>query len=474
MVISRPIKGEHRTIKDRINLILFALFLVTPFVRIGGHPLVLLDIPARKFYIFGLTIWPQELYFLLTIVLFLGVCLFFFTALLGRIWCGYACPQTIFTDAYDYVGRLVAGDKYGKSKMGKRVWTRIYLAWIALSIFFSFIFLGYFIPFGKIITDVATGNIFIVEGSYIPSFWIFFWAGSTGAAFFNMAYFRENMCKLVCPYGRFQTALLDKHSPIVDYEIRRGEPRRANKKQKIGEHKGDCVGCDLCVLSCPTGIDIRDGLQIGCIACGLCVDACSQVMGKFEKETLIDYRTIKQAEDHAAPRQYFRARTLIYGTLMVVLSSVFIYLLSVRVPVYAVATRDRAIREVMIPNVGVQNGYELHVGNMSYTPLRFQVKLVGASGKKLKLLLAQDSYSVAPEGLEKFRVIVRYPASAGEAPNKAIPIAFEVSDLENPGNKKVTRSVFTFPGYSGSIRFQEQTKNLLDENSAIRNKPENE
>ncbi len=446
MVIARPISGKHRTIKNRINYVLFTIFLVVPFIRVGGHPLVLLDIPARKFYIFGLTIWPQELYFLHLILISLGLMLFFFTALFGRIWCGYACPQTIFTDAYNRVGSLLS-EHYGKRPMSKGAWARIWVAWFFLSIAFSLVFVGYFVPFEEMLALVSQGEVFAGPDSLLPAAWILFVAASTVIAFGNMIYFRENMCRLVCPYGRFQTALLDKHSPIVSYDVNRGEERRA-KKQKMWEHSGDCIDCGMCHLVCPTGIDIREGLQIGCIACGLCVDACTDVLGKWDKKTLIDYRTIEQVTNPQAHRPYLRPRTIVYGTLLTLIIGVFIFLLSVRIPIYTVALRDRAIQSVLIPGTGVQNGYELHVGNMSHDPLR--VNIAVQNGGKFELVATGTRYEIKPGGFEKIRFIVRYPVGADEKlPLQTLmPIEFRISDADHPDRQKVTESIFSFPRVS--------------------------
>ena len=442
MVIARPITGKHRTIKNRINYVLFTIFLVIPFVRIGGRPLVMLDIPARKFDIFGLTIWPQELYFLHLLLLILGVMLFFFTALYGRIWCGYACPQTIFTDAYNWIGKLVSS-RYGKHTMTRGDWGRVWAVWLVLSLFFSFVFVGYFVPMEAMLADIVTGNVFAGPESTMPAFWLLAIGASTAVAFGNMIYYRENLCKYICPYGRFQTALLDQHSPIVSYDVPRGEERRA-KKQKMWEHSGDCIDCGMCHVVCPTGIDIREGLQVGCIACGLCVDACTEVLAKWDKATLIDYRTIKQTEDPAANRPYVRPRTAVYGALLAVMVGAFAYLLAVRVPIYAVALRDRAIQNVHIPGAGYQNGYEVHVGNMSHEPLNVNIEVENQG--RFEIIAPSTRYELKPDGFEKIRFIVRYPEDANESTaGRLVPIQFKITAADRPGRVKIAESVFTFP-----------------------------
>ena len=404
--------------------------------------MVLLDIPHRKFYVFGLTIWPQELYYLHIILLTFGVSLFLFTALLGRLWCGYACPQTIFTDAFNWIGKLAGGHKYGKPTADFSVWARVYPAWIALSLFFSFVFIGYFVPYEEMFSNLWQGNVFLHGDTFVPATWINIWAFFTLVSFVNMAYFRENLCKYACPYGRFQTALLDENSPIIVYSNTRGEPRR-ELKQKVGEHAGDCVGCNLCVAVCPTGIDIRDGLQIGCLSCGLCADACDQIMGKYEKETLIKYQTQNQADGKLEKIPYFRPRTAIYGLILTVLVSTFIFLLSKRVPIYAVALKDRNIQHIVIPGIGIQNGYEISVGNMSKNPLDVKIEVTDPS--KFNIIETRPIYHVNAEGLEKVRLIVRYPESGKRPAAVSIPIEFRISDIKNPENIRITKSNFPFP-----------------------------
>jgi cytochrome c oxidase accessory protein FixG len=441
MVIARPIQGKHRKIKDRINIILFAIFLITPFIHIGGKPIVLLDIPARKFYVFGLVIWPQELYFLHIILLFLGFSLFFWTALAGRLWCGYACPQTIFTEAYNWIARKVTKDRFGKPSMKKLDWAIVYFVWLIISIFFSLVFLSYFKPYEETIKQIINFDFFIPT-TFIPQNWVIFTVMSTGAAFFNMVYFRENLCRLVCPYGRFQVALLDKHSPIVTYDVKRGEPRKT-PKEKVGQQKGDCIDCKLCVLVCPTGIDIRDGLQVGCLHCGLCVDACTNVMSKFKKETLISYKTMDQIENPESKIHFFRARTVIYGSILILLMFIFIYLLYKRVPIYTTVLRDKAITNIYVPNNGWRNGYEVHIGNLSFNPLVAEIEING--DYPFKVLTETKEVNIKPEGYEKLRIILEYPENQVKPDRYTIPIKFIVYDKNNPNHKKEVKSFFTFP-----------------------------
>ena len=439
MVIPRKVQGKYRDIKRRIGIVLLAIIIVVPFVRIAGKPVILLDIPARKFHILGLTIWPQELYFLHVLLLMGGVMLFFFTALLGRIWCGYACPQTIFTELYDRVARLFGGSKYDKQSMNKWGWVRVYAAWSVLSLLLSVVYISYFMPWREVLAGLLTMNVFVHPDSWQPAAWFVSFMGLTIFSFGNAAYFRENVCKYVCPYGRFQTALLDNHSPIVAYNKKRGEPRR-EKGQKVQDAGGDCIDCHLCVLVCPTGIDIRDGLQVGCLHCGLCDDACTQVMAKFKKETLIDYRTVEQVDNPRAPQRYFRPRTAIYGTILAMLAIAFTYLVWNRVPLYADVLRDRAVYNIHIPGVGYQNGYELHVANLSEKKMRFTFD---AKGGGFEIIRPRVNHEIGPGGFEKIRFIVRYRAA--EKPPGNLPLRINVRDADQPEHSRRLESVFSFP-----------------------------
>ena len=292
------------------------------------------------------------------------------------------------------------------------------------------------------LANLVTGKIFAFADTYRPAAWFIFLTASTGAAFFNMVYFRENLGKYACPYGRFQAALIDRHSPIVMYDVERGEQRR-QKGQKVGEHAGDCIDCHLCVQVCPTGIDIRDGLQIGCLSCGLCVDACNSVLQKFDKPTLIDYSTIAESESHKVDkknRPYFRPRTAVYGAVVGALIVVFTTLLVLRTPIYASIQRDAQLRNI---NAGdsYQNGYELHLGNMSYGDLSVNVSVAGDGD--FEIVSRPGTIDLAASEHKELRLIVAYKAD--KAPLRPKEIQFTITSADDPSMKQVVDSKFTFP-----------------------------
>ena len=437
MVIARPVKGVFRTIKNRINWILFVIFFGLPFIVIDGRPLLQLDIAARKFHVFGLTIWPQEMYYLHLILLAAGITLFISTALWGRIWCAYACPQTIFIEFYNLVGRFFGGKKFGKKTAGTGLYIRVWIGWIILSIIVGFVFVSYFKGPYNMINEIVNGQIIKPSGRIAT--WVLFGSGATLFSILAFGWFRENACKYVCPYGRFQTALLDKHSPIVHYDEGRGEPRR-QKGQK--NHDGDCTACNMCLLVCPTGIDIREGLQVGCIRCGLCVDACTIEMGRDEKKTLIDLRTVEQTTNPEAHRPYVRPRTIVYGSLLSLVVIVFSLLLIFRVPMYTNVTRNRTVQSTFITGIGYQNVYELNVGNMSHQPLDIVVSLEN-NDENFVIANAQPEYTIDASNMKKLQLIVRYNS---EKPVKLDNqrIKFKIQNKNKPTQMRVEKSIFSF------------------------------
>lgn len=428
MVIARPVKGANRSLKSRISMILFAIYFAMPFIKINGNQSFLLDITERRFYVFGMIIGPNEMYFLHMLLLFLGVLLFFATAMWGRIWCGFACPQTIFTEAYDFFGRLVVGSRYGKKTMNLKDKILANSVWLLLSVVFSYIFISYFAGADYMWERLKSGIFFNPDDPAWLSNWVLGVGASSAIAFGNMAYFRENMCRLACPYGRFQTALLDKDSPIVTYDKARGEPRR-QKGQKEGE--GDCTACNMCNLVCPTGIDIREGLQIGCLTCGLCVDACTIEMGKKDKVTLIDWKTIEQTENPEAPRNSWRTRTIIYGILLLTVIGFFSYRVVSRVPIQAIVYAEPSTFKMFLPELGIRTDYTITLGNFFSIDKKIRVELV-SDYPELKLMSG-----------EKYE---EYKINSTQALRPRIPVLFSAETKDQLPDMKVAK--FTFKIYA--------------------------
>lgn len=363
MVISRHISGKFRTYRYLVELLLGLIFFGMPWVMINGNPIFRIDIPARQYHIFGHLFIPQEGYFLQILFILAGLCLFFFTTLIGRVWCGWACPQTVFTDYFDLIGRLVLGKKYGKPSAP--IWGRaiIYVLWIGFAIISSMHWVGYFIDIRIIFKEFFTW-------SFEPlSVYQYFILAFTGLLLLDMIVIREHFCKFACPYARFQTVMMDEHSLNVTYDHVRGEPRR-NKKEKIG----DCTACNMCLVVCPTAIDIREGLNVGCIACAKCVDACTIQMEKENKKSLINYDTMARIESNQKIK-WIRTRSIIYAVFLFALTTFFITLLVMRKPLYLSVIPDRYIQPIIAPEKKVLNVYKFTLINNSYEDREVKISL---------------------------------------------------------------------------------------------------
>src|SRR5690349_1202041 len=316
-VYPREIDGRFQRLRIAAVFWLLGMFYVFPWLSWNGHQLVLFDLPARKFHVFGLTFWPQDFFFLAWLLIMAGLSLFFFTAVAGRLWCGYACPQTVWTEVFLWIERKVEGDRNRRMKLDAAPWNGAKVArkslkqflWIAFALWTGFTFVGFFTP----IRELA-GEVRHLQASGWETFWILFYAFAT---YGNAGYLREQVCKYMCPYARFQGAMFDRDTLVISYDEARGEPRGSRRKtaERGSTGLGDCIDCLACVQVCPTGIDIRNGLQVGCIACAACIDACDVVMDKMAyPKGLIRYTT-ENARD-GRPMRVLRPRTLIYASLL--------------------------------------------------------------------------------------------------------------------------------------------------------------
>ena len=254
------------------------VFYGLPWLNWGGRQAVLFDLEAQRFYIFGLLLYPQDLIFLAALLVLSALALFFFTAVAGRLWCGYTCPQTVYTEIFMWVELRIEGDRSARLRLDQSPWWwrklalrgSKHAAWLAISLLTGFSFVGYFMP----IRELA-GAVLALQLAPWPAFWVLFYGLAT---YGNAGFLREQMCKYICPYARFQSALIDKDSLIITYDTARGEPRGARTPRAQAQTLGDCIDCTLCVQVCPTGIDIRNGLQNECIGCAACIDVCNGVM----------------------------------------------------------------------------------------------------------------------------------------------------------------------------------------------------
>jgi cytochrome c oxidase accessory protein FixG len=362
---ARPVTGTWRRLRTGANGVLVAILFGVPWIRIAGEPLVLLDVPARKFHVFGLVIFPQELYFLWLILAALALSLFFFTALAGRLWCGWACPQTVFTDVFAGVARRIQGWRGSRPPARLATWRRVatHLVWLLLAWVIGFHLVAYFrSPYDLL------GTLFR-EGRVYPTTFAFHVAIAL-VTYLDFAIVRQTFCKYLCPYARFQGVLFDPDTLVIGYDARRGEPRG-----KKGRVTGDCVDCRLCVEVCPSGIDIRHGLQLECIACTQCIDACNGVMARLGRaRNLIGYRSLVGLEG-LRPVRWLRPRVVVYGVLLACVTGVFAAALGRRLPMELHVAHNRAQLYTTTASGAVGNSYILHIENRARADRSFHLRL---------------------------------------------------------------------------------------------------
>jgi cytochrome c oxidase accessory protein FixG len=397
------VAGRFITRRRAVFAVLMAIYVALPLVQVGGHAAVHLDVAARRFYLFGGTYNAQDFWRVLFLVTSVGFGLLFVTAWLGRVWCGWACPQTVFLEGvYRPIERFFDGPRERRLKQAGAPWTAARVgravlkhgAYAGVSLLISHAALSLFVSAGGLVSMVAAGP----AGSPVA----FTWAMAvTGALYFNFAWFREQLCVVVCPYGRLQSAMQDRDSLIVGYDAKRGEPRGRMLKASPGEvatPRGDCVDCRRCVVVCPTGIDIRNGLQMDCLACAQCVDACDAVMDKVGRPRgLIRYDSLKGLAGE--PRRVLRPRLVLYGVLMVAAFTGLVLSLVARVPFEANLLRFQGT-PYLVENGTVRNQFELHLVNKNPGETTFRIRV--DSPVPAQVVVPQAEVKLA--SLESFRV----------------------------------------------------------------------
>jgi cytochrome c oxidase accessory protein FixG len=374
---------------------------------------VLFDLGSRRFFIFGLVLYPQDFIYLTALLLISAYSLFLFTAIAGRLWCGYACPQTVYTELFMWLERKFEGDRAARMKLDAASWTvgRLWrkggkqASWIALSLWTGFTFVGYFTPIRTLAAEVTSWGM---------GPWETFWVGFYGfATYLNAGYMREQVCKYMCPYARFQSAMLDKDTLIITYDAERGEPRgsRSRKADLKAEGLGACVDCNLCVQVCPTGIDIRKGLQYECIGCAACIDVCDGVMAKMNYAPgLVRYDTQNGLAQHLSRGQWvrriFRPRVIIYSTILVLICAALAVSLATRSPFRVDVVRDRGALARQVEEGYVENVYRLQVMNATEKDQRYRVEADGLPGLRLS---EPVSFGVGPAEARWVSVRLRVP-----------------------------------------------------------------
>lgn len=439
-VYPRDVKGRFANLRRLSVFVLLGIYYIFPWINWAGHQSVLFDLPARKFYIFGLTFWPQDFIFLALLLIIAGLSLFFVTAVAGRLWCGYACPQTVWTEAFLWMERLVEGDRNKRMKLDAAPWTSQKILrktfkqvlWISFALWTGFTFVGFFTPIRELGHSIVTFQLGAWE-----TFWLLFYSFAT---YGNAGILREQVCKYMCPYARFQGAMFDKDTLVIAYDQARGEPRGGRKKGVDSAEKGlgDCIDCTLCVQVCPTGIDIREGLQLECIACAACIDVCDQVMDKMEyPRGLIRYTT--EHALHSKKTSVIRPRIILYAVLLLALIGGVLWSINERVLLRADLLRDRNALYRELPNDIIENVYTLKLINMDTITHRYKIEIVDNDDMKLSISPAPV---LEPEQVGSFIVHIQAPVSAGRG---SIELKVRFSTVEEPVIEREVNARFLMP-----------------------------
>ena len=422
------------------------VFYGLPWLEWGQRQAVLFDLGSRRFYIFNLVLYPQDFIYLAGLLVISALSLFLFTAVAGRLWCGYACPQTVYTEIFLWIEKKVEGDRSARMRRDARPWSLDkvmrkggkHFLWIALALWTGFTFVGYFTPIKEL-----GGELLAMRMGSWEVFWSLFYGFAT---YGNAGFMREQVCLHMCPYARFQSAMFDKDTLVVTYDAERGEPRgaRSRKADLTTLNLGACVDCTLCVQVCPTGIDIRKGLQYECIGCGACADVCDTVMDKMGyARGLVKYTTENAITQHWTKAQtwshVFRPRILIYSAILLSIVTAMLVSLTMRTPFKVDVVRDRGVMARVVSGGAIENVYRLQVMNATEAAQRYRITAAGLPG-----LVVGSEDVVMVDATQSRWVAVRVQVPAGAAAPGSHTIQFEIESLDSPG-QLTEKSAFLIP-----------------------------
>jgi len=449
-IYPKLVHGKWRAIKWALLIAMLAIYYVTPWIRWdrpGALPdqAVLVDFEGARFYFFDIQLWPQEVHFITGLLVISALALFLVTALFGRLWCGYACPQTVWTDLFIYVERAFEGDRNARMRLDAAPWsfdklwrkTGKHLTWLAIGFATGGAWIFYFHDAPTLIGDYWVGQA--PATAYVFSLLL------TATTYVFAGHMREQVCIYMCPWPRIQGAMLDHHSLQVTYRYDRGEPRGAHKKGQAWDGRGDCIDCNACVVACPMGIDIRNGPQMECINCALCIDACDEIMQRVGRPTgLIAYDTdsaVAERQRGNAPRyKLLRPRTAYYAVALTLVSGLMLWGLATRSPLDLHALRDRNPTFVRLHDGAVRNGYTLKIANRGFQPTSVVVRFEGVAGARLRApgKPADDTLRVTldPNQVTAVRVFVTARPEALTA--SSLPAAFVVQGRDRSVRAKTT------------------------------------
>jgi cytochrome c oxidase accessory protein FixG len=446
----RAIKGSFNTLRWMMVALTQLLYYGLPWITWENRPAVLLNLVERKFYIFGLVLWPQDFIYLTALLLTSAFSLFLFTAIAGRLFCGYACPQTVYTSIFMQIERWIEGDRAQRMRLdtkGSPTERSIkkalkFTAWGIVALWTGFTFAGYFTPIRDLIGLVAAWDL----GPW-QMFWILFYSGFT---ILQAGFMREQVCKYMCPYARFQSVMFDRDTMIVTYDEGRGEPRgsRSKKVDHRAEGKGDCIDCGVCVDVCPTGIDIRMGLQYECIGCGLCVDACDSIMDKMSyPRGLIRYSTQNAIAKGMTKRELrahiFRPRILIYLGILTVVVAAILTTLWMREPLKVDIMRDRGALAREVEGTLIENTYQFQFINVDERAHTYRVTVQGLPGLTIA---SDDTFNVPATTTKLFVVRMQAPIDQLEKLEKGShKIKIRIDSITTPGVGVDEKAAFFIP-----------------------------
>ena len=427
----RSVTGSFASWRWVLVWITQLIFYGLPWLDWNGRQAVLFHLTERKFYLFDWVFWPQDVFYLAILLIISAYALFFFTAVAGRLWCGYACPQTVYTEIFMWIEEKIEGDHNQRRKLeaapmnGRKLALRSakYSVWGLLSLWTGFTFVAYFTPLQELLESAATLGFGPWE-----AFWILFYGGFT---YLFAGVMREQVCKYMCPYARFQSVMFDPDTLVITYDQERGEPRGSRKKgiEPRSAGLGDCIDCGICVQVCPTGIDIRQGLQYECIGCAACIDGCDQVMDKMGyPRGLIRYSTENAVKQHWGRKEILvhvlRPRTLLYGGVLVLVTLAMLWGLATRPDLRVDVIRDRATLAREVQDGLIENVYQLRVMNMLEAPRVMEIAVGGLEGIRID---GSGRVEVQPASTESVTVRVRVPAGAGAPGSHNIHFAIGVA-----------------------------------------------
>ena len=440
----REVHGLFARLRAMGVLGLLGLFYIIPWLNLDGHQAVLFDLPARKFYILNMVFWPQDFFYLTLLLIVSALTLFFVTALAGRVWCGYACPQTVWTEAFLWIERKVEGSRQQQMKLDKgansfrkiRIKATKHFLWAAFALFTGLTFVGYFSPMRELAVNFLSFN----TGPW-ETFWIYFYGFAT---YGNAGWLREQVCLYMCPYARFQSAMFDKDTMIISFDESRGLPKGPRKKSvdKVAAGLGDCIDCTICVQVCPTGIDIRNGLQYQCIGCAACIDACDDVMDKMG----YDRGLIRYTTEHSLMGKHthiLRPRVIVYALILFGITVSAFYSILTRTPIAMDVIRDRnsLYRET---NEGlIENVYIIKLLNMDKQDHSYTLTAAGIPD----LILKKDTDKIVVKSGEVVELPVRVQVDAYDLKQRSSEISFTLTAIGNDDLSVVEEARFLGPAY---------------------------